>query len=60
MTNPSPNPGQRAFFAIERVFNIFFGERLNPFYHLGAIAYFLFWVVTVSYTHLTLPTKRIV
>jgi ferredoxin len=46
MSNPSPSPGQRAFFAIERVFNIFFGERLNPFYHLGAIAYFLFWVVT--------------
>ncbi|MEI6804775.1 MAG: cytochrome b N-terminal domain-containing protein, partial [Burkholderiales bacterium] len=46
MSNPSPKPGQRVFFAIERVFNIFFGERLNPFYHLGAIAYFLFWVVT--------------
>lgn len=46
MTHNSSNLGQRAFLAVEAVFNLFFGERLNPFYYLGAIAYFLFWVVT--------------
>ena len=39
---------QRVFLNIESVFNAFFGERLNPFYHLGAITYFLFWVVVAS------------
>lgn len=39
---------QRVFLGIESVFNIFFGERLNPFYYLGAISYFLFWVVVAS------------
>ncbi len=37
--------GQRAFLGLEKFFNTFFGERLNPFYHLGAIAYFLLWIV---------------
>lgn len=45
MTPISSNLGQRAFLAVESLFNLFFGERLNPFYYLGAIAYFLFWVV---------------
>lgn len=45
MTNNSSKLGQRAFLAVEGVFNLFFGERLNPLYYLGAIAYFLFWVV---------------
>lgn len=39
---------QRAFLAIERQFNFVFGERLNPFYYLGAISYFLFWIVVAS------------
>jgi NAD(P)H-flavin reductase/ferredoxin/quinol-cytochrome oxidoreductase complex cytochrome b subunit len=34
-----------AFMAAEAVFNRAFGDRLNPLYHLGAIAFFLFWVV---------------
>ncbi len=40
--------GQRAFLGLEKFFNAFFGERLNPFYYLGAIAYFLLWVVIFS------------
>jgi NAD(P)H-flavin reductase/ferredoxin len=32
----------------EGVFNAAFGDRLNPLYHLGAISFFLFWVVGVS------------
>lgn len=37
--------GQRAFLALEKVFNAIFGDRLNPLYYLGAITYFLLWVV---------------
>ena len=37
--------GQAAFLAIERRFNAIFGDALNPFYYLGAIAYFLLWIV---------------
>src|SRR5512132_3252034 len=40
--------GQAAFLAAERVFNRVFGDALNPFYYLGAIAYFLLWVVVGS------------
>jgi CDP-4-dehydro-6-deoxyglucose reductase, E3 len=40
--------GQLAFLAVERQFNRVFGDRLNPFYHLGAIAYFLLWLVVGS------------
>jgi CDP-4-dehydro-6-deoxyglucose reductase len=34
-----------AFMRLEALFNRAFGDRLNPLYHLGAIAFFLFWVV---------------
>jgi NAD(P)H-flavin reductase/quinol-cytochrome oxidoreductase complex cytochrome b subunit len=37
--------GQRVFLWVEAGFNTFFGQELNPFYHLGAIAFFLFWIV---------------
>ena len=40
--------GQTAFLAFERAFNRVFGDELNPFYYLGAIAYFLLWVVVAS------------
>ncbi len=40
--------GQRAFLAAEGVFNRVFGDALNPFYYLGAIAYFLLWIVVGS------------
>ncbi len=40
--------GQAAFLAAERVFNRVFGDALNPFYYLGAIAYYLLWVVVAS------------
>ena len=39
---------QAAFMAVEARFNAFFGDRLNPFYHLGAISFFLFWIVAGS------------
>ncbi|MEO8856237.1 MAG: cytochrome b N-terminal domain-containing protein, partial [Burkholderiaceae bacterium] len=39
---------QAAFMRIEALFNRAFGDRLNPFYQLGAITFFLFWIVAVS------------
>ena len=33
------------FMRAEALFNRAFGDRLNPLYHLGAISFFLFWVV---------------
>jgi len=37
-----------AFMRVEALFNRAFGDRLNPFYHLGAIAFFLFWIVAAT------------
>ncbi|MDH4061223.1 MAG: cytochrome b N-terminal domain-containing protein [Aquincola sp.] len=34
-----------AFMRAEALFNRAFGDRLNPLYHLGAISFFLFWIV---------------
>ncbi|MEO8202345.1 MAG: FAD-binding oxidoreductase [Betaproteobacteria bacterium] len=33
------------FMRVEALFNAAFGDRLNPLYQLGAISYFLFWIV---------------
>lgn len=33
------------FMQVEAVFNRAFGDRLNPYYHLGALTFFLFWIV---------------
>jgi len=37
-----------AFMAVEALFNRAFGDRLNPFYHLGALGFYLFWLVAAS------------
>jgi len=39
---------QSPFMRVEALFNRAFGDQLNPLYHLGAISFYLFWVVTVS------------
>jgi len=39
---------QRLFLRVEDLFNAAFGEQLNPLYHLGAITFFLFWLVGAS------------
>ena len=36
------------FMHVEALFNRAFGDKLNPFYHLGSIAFFLFWIVAGS------------
>jgi CDP-4-dehydro-6-deoxyglucose reductase len=43
---------QGAFLRVEAVLNHLLGERLNPFYYLGAIAWFLFWIVLGSGVYL--------
>ncbi len=40
--------GQRLLLRVEKGFNAIFGPELNPLYQLGAIAFFLFWVVLGS------------
>mgnify|MGYP000870277106 CR=1 FL=1 len=40
--------GQAAFLAAEKLFNRAFGEESNPFYYLGAISYYLLWIVVAS------------
>ena len=40
--------GQAAFQTAEGLFNRVFGDALNPFYYLGAIAYYLLWIVVAS------------
>ena len=45
MLNLLQTAGQKSFLGLEKVFNAIFGERLNPLYYLGAITYFLLWVV---------------
>ena len=36
---------QWLFMRAEALFNSVFGDRLNPLYHLGAISFFLFWII---------------
>ena len=40
--------GQAVMLWVEKAFNAVFGAELNPLYQLGAIAYFLFWVIVAS------------
>jgi CDP-4-dehydro-6-deoxyglucose reductase, E3 len=39
---------QWCFLKIEGLFNLAFGERLNPLYYIGAISYYLMWVIVAS------------
>lgn len=39
---------QWLFMRLEALFNQAFGDKLNPLYHLGAISFFLFWIVAGS------------
>jgi len=40
--------GQAVMLWVEKAFNAVFGAELNPLYQLGAIAYFMFWVIVAS------------
>ncbi len=45
---------QNLLLRLENVFNAPFGQALNPWYHLGAITFYLFWIVLVSGIYLYL------
>ncbi|MBF0134652.1 MAG: hydrogenase iron-sulfur subunit [Magnetococcus sp. DMHC-1] len=40
--------GNSLYVTVEQWFNRGFGNRWNPFYHLGSLTFFFFWVVLVS------------
>ena len=40
--------GQWFFLRVEGLFNLAFGDRLNPLYYLGPISYYLIWLVVFS------------
>ena len=48
MLAPLQRAGRWVFLRLEAAFNAAFGDRLNPFYHLGEITFFLFWIVAAS------------
>lgn len=39
---------RRLFMYAEAIFNKAFGDKINPLYHLGAIAFYLFWLVAAT------------
>lgn len=40
--------GQWLFLRFEALFNLAFGDRLNPLYYLGPIAYYMLWIVVAT------------
>ncbi|MBF0383199.1 MAG: hydrogenase iron-sulfur subunit [Magnetococcales bacterium] len=42
------NASNFAVLAIEQWFNRVFGNNLNPFYHLGSLSFYFFWIILVS------------
>lgn len=46
--NPDESVARRTLLGLEGVLNRIFGADLNPFYHLGALGFYFFWVVVVS------------
>jgi CDP-4-dehydro-6-deoxyglucose reductase, E3 len=39
---------QWCFVKVEGLFNLAFGEKLNPLYHVGQISYYLMWLIVAS------------
>jgi len=39
---------RRTLLRFEGALNKIFGNDLNPFYHLGALGFYFFWVVVIS------------
>lgn len=52
MSTPPQRALRYVFMRAEAVFNRAFGDKLNPLYHLGAITFFLFWIVCASGVYL--------
>ena len=45
---PETHTGRRVLDAVEAVFDRSFGPRSNPWRHLGALGFFLYWIVAAS------------
>jgi CDP-4-dehydro-6-deoxyglucose reductase, E3 len=39
---------QWCFFRVEGLFNLAFGDKLNPLYYIGPISYYLMWLIVAS------------
>ncbi len=54
LTTPKPNESfaRRMLLQLEGALNKLFGNDLNPFYHLGALGFYFFWVIAVSGAYL--------
>lgn len=50
--NPAESYARRALLWLEGNLNKIFGNGLNPFYHLGALGFYFFWVIVVSGAYL--------
>ena len=50
--DPTMPYARSALLWIEGWLNKFFGHDLNPFYYLGALGFYLFWIVLVSGTYI--------
>jgi CDP-4-dehydro-6-deoxyglucose reductase, E3 len=48
LLKPLQRAGQWAFRRADGLFSAVFGERLNPLFHLGALSYFMLWVVVAT------------
>lgn len=51
-SNHTESIARRMLLRLEGVLNKVFGNDLNPLYHLGALGFFLFWVLVVSGAYL--------
>ena len=51
-SNTAESFARRALLRIEGVLNKIFGNDLNPFYYLGALGFYFFWIVAVSGAYL--------
>ncbi len=47
-SNPTESFARRVLLQFEGILNKVFGNDLNPFYYLGALGFYFFWVVVVS------------
>jgi coenzyme F420-reducing hydrogenase delta subunit/ferredoxin len=46
--NHSESAARKALLRLEGILNKIFGNDLNPFYYLGALGFYFFWVVAIS------------
>ncbi len=51
-SNHTDSVARKILLRFEGVLNIIFGNKLNPFYYLGALGFYFFWVVAVSGAYL--------